>query len=106
MRQESTRNRGRGAGLGVAVMAAGVWLAGTSVATATLPMQTKAKELGFKAVTNCQSCHVEKLPKKGAVTHNDRGQWLLAEKDKRKAKEVDVAWLKDYVEKLPETQAK
>jgi hypothetical protein len=36
------------------------------------------------------------MPKKDAVTYNDRGKWLQAEKDKRGAKEVDVAWLKDY----------
>ncbi len=30
------------------------------------------------------------------VTFSDRGKWLVAEKDKRQAKEVDVAWLKDY----------
>ena len=83
----------------VAALVAGMWIAGAGVASATLPMQKKAKELGLK-ITNCQSCHVEKLPKKGAVTHNERGKWLLAEKDKRKAKEVDVAWLKDYVEKV------
>ena len=92
------------AGVGIAMVTAfmvvGTWLGSTGVATATLPMQKKAKELGFKSVTNCQSCHVEKLPKKGAVTQNDRGKWLVAEKDKRKAtKEVDAAWLKDYVEK-------
>lgn len=82
----------------VAMMGAVMWLAGTGTATATLPMQKKAKELGY-AAANCQYCHVEKLPKKGAVTHNDRGKWLTDEKEKRKAKEVDVSWLKDYVEK-------
>ena len=98
MREETTRkDRVRG-GVTVALLCVGTLLAGTGVANATLPIQKKAKELGFK-VTNCQSCHVEKLPKKGAVTHNDMGKWLLAEKDKRKAKEVDAAWLKDYVEK-------
>ena len=71
------------------------WVLVTSTSTATLPMQKKAKELGFPA-TNCQYCHVEKLPKKGAVSHNDRGNWLIAEKGKRKAAEVDPAWLKEY----------
>ena len=99
MRQDMTKMGGVGFGVAVALMVAGTWLAGTGVANATLPIQKKAKELGFTAVTNCQSCHVEKLPKKDAVTHNDRGKWLIAEKDKRKAKEVDAAWLKDYVEK-------
>ena len=32
------------------------------------------------------------------MTNNDAGKWLIAEKDKRKAKEIDLAWLKDYVE--------
>ena len=68
-------------------------------AHATLDMQKKAKAAGITSVQNCQSCHNEKLPKKGAVSHNDRGKWLLAEKDKRKAKEVDPAWLKAYTEK-------
>jgi len=88
--------RGWGAGL-LAGLCLGAWLAGTGSASATLPIQKKAKDAGFPAA-NCLYCHGEKLPKKGAVTHNDRGNWLVAEKDKHKAKEVDPAWLKDYVE--------
>jgi len=72
------------------------WVALTSISSATLPMQKKAKELGISGVTDCMSCHGEKLPKKGASTLNDRGKWLVAEKEKRGAKEIDVAWLKDY----------
>jgi hypothetical protein len=71
------------------------WMAISSTSTATLPLQKKAKEAGFEA-TNCLYCHNEKLPKKDAVTHNDRGKWLIAEKEKRHAKEVDPAWLKEY----------
>jgi mono/diheme cytochrome c family protein len=67
-------------------------------ARATLEMQKKAKGAGI-AATNCLYCHNEKLPKKGAVTSNERGKWLVGQKDAKKAKEVDVAWLKDYVEK-------
>lgn len=70
-----------------------VLFSGTS--SATLKMQKAAKEAGFP-VENCLYCHNEKLPKKDAVTNNDRGKWLVAEKDKRKVKEVDVSWLKDY----------
>jgi mono/diheme cytochrome c family protein len=70
----------------------------TRTASATVDMQKKAKAAGFEA-QNCLYCHGEKLPKKGASTLSDRGNWLVAEKDKRKAKEVDAAWLKDYVEK-------
>jgi hypothetical protein len=84
-------------GLGVAGVSvfwcAWILLSGTS--SATLQIQKKAKEAGFPAA-NCLYCHNEKLPKKDAVSHNDRGKWLLAEKDKRKVKEVDPAWLKDY----------
>lgn len=68
-------------------------LGGTSLAT--LPIQKQAKEAGLPAA-NCQYCHNEKLPKKGEITHNERGKWLVAEKAKRNAKEVDGAWLKGY----------
>jgi hypothetical protein len=74
-------------------------LAGAGSAWATMPMQKKAKEAGFTEATSCLYCHTEKLPKKDNVALGDRGKWLVAEKDKRKAKEVDVSWLKDYVEK-------
>lgn len=73
--------------------AAGMLVVGTS--SATLPISKKAKELGFK-VENCQYCHMDKLPKKGASNPNERGLWLRAEKEKRQAKEVDPAWLKEY----------
>ena len=63
-----------------------------------MAMVKKAKELGITSVTGCQSCHVDKLPKKDAHKVNERGQWLLDEKAKRKATEIDVAWLKEYVE--------
>jgi len=71
------------------------WILVSSTSTATLPLQKKAKELGFPA-ENCLYCHNEKLPKKGAITHNARGEWLIGEKEKRHAKEVDVNWLKYY----------
>ncbi len=85
-------------GLGVGLLTLGAFLSASGTANATLDMQKKAKAAGFEA-TSCLFCHNEKLPKKGAVTNNDRGKWLVAEKDKRKAAEVDVSWLKDYVEK-------
>jgi hypothetical protein len=83
-----------------AALVAGAWLVLGGVASATMPLQKKAKEAGFPA-TNCQYCHVDKLPKKDKAAHepNDRGKWLIAQKEAKKAKEVDVTWLKDYVEK-------
>lgn len=80
------------------VCATGAWLAFAGVASATLPMQKKAKELGFPS-TNCQYCHTDKLPKKESHESNDRGKFLSAEKERLKAKEIDVSWLKNYVEK-------
>jgi cytochrome c553 len=82
----------------IGVVAAALWLASARPASATMDLQKQAKAAGFEAA-NCMYCHGEKLPKKGAATYNERGKWLQAEKDKRKAKAVDVAWLKDYVEK-------
>ncbi len=82
-------------GLGVILLAWSGWMLFSEASSGTMAMQKKAKEAGFTA-ENCLYCHNEKLPKKGAVTNNDRGKWLVAEKEKRNAKEVDVAWLKDY----------
>ena len=81
----------------VGILTAFALLAGAQPSHATMPMQKKAKELGFK-VENCLYCHNEKMPAKGMVTNNDRGAFLVTQKESKKAKEVDVAWLKDYVE--------
>ena len=89
------KDRGSRIGLAAVALFWAGWMAFTATSSATLPMQKKAKELGF-AVQDCTFCHTEKLPKKGAVTMNDRGKWLVAEKEKRGAKEIDVAWLKEY----------
>lgn len=80
------------AGLGLA------WAALSGIASATMPMQKQAKDAGVAGVA-CITCHAEKMPKKGAMTLNDKGKWLVAEKETRKAKEVDGAWLKEYKEK-------
>lgn len=80
-------------------LAAGFVLTSAGPAQATLDMQKKAKGAGFAESTNCMYCHNEKMPKKGAVTENDRGKWLVAQKEAKKAKEVDVNWLKEYTEK-------
>ena len=34
----------------------------------------------------------------GGEGWNERGDWLMAEKDKRKADAIDVEWLADYKE--------
>jgi hypothetical protein len=71
------------------------WIAFSGTTTADMNIQKQAKAAGVDA-SNCQYCHVDKLPKKDAHTLNDRGNWLVAEKTKRNAKAVDGAWLKDY----------
>jgi hypothetical protein len=83
--------------VGLAVAAA--WTLTSGTASASMPLLKKAKELGITSVTSCQSCHVDKLPKKEEHKVNERGQWLIDQKAKKNAKEIDVAWLKDYVEK-------
>jgi len=65
-------------------------------AQAKLPFVKKAQELGFKEITSCQSCHVDKMPKKGASENNERGKFLLKMKTDKKVAEVDLNWLKDY----------
>jgi len=69
----------RKSGLIVTTLAVGAWLAGAGLASATLDIQKKAKAEGFPA-TNC-------------------GKFLVDMKAKKNAKEIDVSWLKEYVEK-------
>ena len=84
--------------LAATVLAVLGMLAGVRPVEATMPIQKAAKAAGFADAGKCTYCHGEALPKKGASTFNDRGKWLVAEKDKRKAAEIDAAWLKDYKE--------
>ncbi|MBL0313431.1 MAG: hypothetical protein IPP78_12120 [Holophagaceae bacterium] len=80
------------------LLAAAAILAVGSPANATMPIMKKAKELGFTYIQNCASCHVDKMPKKESKGEPfaEAGKFLMAQKAKNKAKEVDVAWLKDY----------
>jgi len=58
----------------------------------------QSKDLGFPA-ENCLYCHTEKMPKKDtfkADALNDRGKWLMSQKESKKAAEIDLNWLKDY----------
>lgn len=53
---------------------------------------SKAKALGYPA-DNCSYCH--RSPS-GGSGWNERGRWLIEEKRRREAVQVDVRWLKDY----------
>ena len=68
-------------------------------AAATPQMIKQAKDAGFPA-KNCQYCHVAAMPKKEGFKPqddlNERGKWLMMEKDKQKAKDVKAEWLKNY----------
>jgi hypothetical protein len=73
------------------VVIAGV--AGSSFSTKAYPaFLRKAQKFGGK---NCLYCHKQPT---GGEGWNERGQWLIAEKERRKADEVDVEWLADYKE--------
>lgn len=64
-------------------------------------MKETARELGMSA-GNCLQCHGADIP----AALNDRGEWLVAEKERRHADKMDMAWLKDYKEPPPEEDAK
>ena len=70
-----------------------LFLASTIPTANTYPLfVNRAKQLGYPA-QNCTYCHTTP---RGGIGHNDRGRWLIAEKTRRKANSVDVAWLSDY----------
>lgn len=54
------------------------------------PLLAKAKKFGAK---DCTFCHVDP---EGGPPWNDRGKWLIAEKERRHVEVVDVEWLADY----------
>jgi len=73
------------------VVIAGV--VGSSFSTKAYPLfLRKAQKFGAK---NCLYCHKEP---EGGEGWNERGQWLIAEKERRKADAVDPEWLADYKE--------
>ena len=88
----------RTATIGVVVATALALAVSLDPASGHAPLVKKAKDEGFPA-KNCQYCHTVSMPKKETFKPeqlNDRGKWLMAEKDKQKAADVKVEWLKDY----------
>jgi hypothetical protein len=88
--------RSTGVSMSIAVAIAILVAASAGPAAADMAMMKKARELKIASVQSCQSCHVDKIPKKGAASLNAMGKWLMDQKAARKAKAVDVAWLADY----------
>ena len=73
------------------VVAGIVLLVGSSIpANSYPPFLRVAAKYGAK---DCTFCHTAP---EGGEGWNDRGNWLKAEKDRRKAEKVDAAWLADY----------
>lgn len=56
------------------------------------PFVRKAEKFGAK---DCLFCHKEP---NGGEGWNDRGNWLIAEKERRKADSIDMEWLAEYKE--------
>lgn len=54
------------------------------------PYVAKAKKFGAK---DCLFCHVRE---EADATYNERGNWLLKEKERRAADAIDIEWLTDY----------
>ncbi len=65
-------------------------LLSTTASLAYPPFLAKAEKYGAK---DCTFCHEKPSGGKG---WNERGKWLIAEKDRRHAERVDVDWLADY----------
>ena len=61
---------------------------------AKMPWVKKAQELGHAEIKDCKACHVGMAKKGGELS--ERGKFLEDMKAKKKAAEVDLAWLKDY----------
>jgi hypothetical protein len=81
------------------VIVAGV--VGSSFSTkAYPPFLRKAQKFGAK---DCKFCHTQPA---GGEGWNERGQWLIAEKERRKADAVDVEWLVDYKEGAEKAEKK
>ena len=79
----------------IKVLAAIIFLASVvaslaSQAFAYPPFVAKAKKFGAK---DCTFCHVDP---EGGPPWNERGMWLIKEKERRKVDVVDVEWLADY----------
>ena len=82
----------------IAALAVGFIFATTLPASATPQLLTESKKAGMPA-KNCQYCHTTAMPKKESFKPddlNDRGKWMMTEKDKKQSKDIKADWLKDY----------
>ncbi|WP_005033467.1 hypothetical protein [Holophaga foetida] len=73
-------------------------LAFSVAAQAKAPWTAKGKAVDA-GVKTCASCHVTGAKAKKGDPLTERGNWLVAEKGKKKAAEVDPSWLANYPKK-------
>ncbi len=83
----------------IALTLTAVVLLGSTNTQAYPPFVKQSARFGAK---DCTFCHTKP---EGGEGWNKRGQWLMAEKDKRKADAVDVAWLSEFGDKATESPA-
>jgi hypothetical protein len=81
----------------IALTLTAVVLLGSTNTQAYPPFVRQAAKFGAK---DCTFCHTAP---EGGEGWNKRGEWLIAEKDKRKADKIDVAWLSEYGEQATAT---
>jgi hypothetical protein len=73
-----------------ALIVAGLFLTTAFRTEAYPPYVRKAEKFGAK---DCLFCHTEP---QGGEGWNERGKWLMAERDKRKADSIDLEWLAEF----------
>lgn len=78
--------------ISIALLITAAVLSSALTTNAYPPFVRKAQKFGAK---DCLFCHKEA---EGGEGWNERGNWLIAEKEKRKADAIDVEWLADYKE--------
>ncbi len=83
----------------IALTLTAVVLLGSTNTQAYPPFVKQSARFGAK---DCTFCHTKP---EGGEGWNKRGQWLMAEKDKRKADAVDVAWLSEFGDKATDASA-
>ena len=60
----------------------------------------ESKDMGISVIKNCNSCHQSQQTSQfSSEDLNDIGKWLVERKKGKGAKEIDVAWLKEYFAK-------
>ncbi len=80
----------RSAKLSLALIIPAVVMLSAPASQALPTFLTRAEKYGAK---NCAFCHTRPS---GGNAFNDRGKWLVAEKKRRNARQVNVDWLAEY----------